>query len=139
MASASTDVSDQMESHIISTSNPPSPTIIMQFLCLSNLAEISNYSGSVRSHIYWQGHRNKADNKLGKTMLFFIYQTTRHGPQNGFRLCLVHKNFHIDSATKSEGDAEDDIDRLEKEIPQGHMELVVLGPRPAPPGDSEEE
>lgn len=60
-------------------------------------------------------------------MLFFIYQTCRHGPQNGFRLCLVHEGFHITSATKIEGDGEDEIDRLEKEIPEGHMEVVVLG------------
>ena len=72
-------------------------------------------------------------------MLFFIYQTARHGPQNGFRLCLVHEGFHIASATKSEGDGEDDIDRVEQEIPQGHMEVVILGSKPTAPGGSEQD
>ena len=60
-------------------------------------------------------------------MLFFIYQTARHGPQNGFRLCFVKEGFRIASAVKAEGDGEDDIDWLEREIPRGHMEVVILG------------
>ena len=59
-------------------------------------------------------------------MLFWVYQTTRHGPQNGFRLCLVRRGFHIASAAKAEGEPEDDIDRLERLIPQGHK-VVLLG------------
>ena len=50
--------------------------------------------------------------------------------QTGFRLCLVHRGFHIASATKAEVDAEDDLDRLKRDIPQGHMEVVVLGDTP---------
>ena len=72
-------------------------------------------------------------------MLFFIYQTTRHGPQNGFRLCVVHEGFHIASATKSEDDLEDDIDCLEREIPQGRMEILFLGSRPLAPSGCEED
>ena len=72
-------------------------------------------------------------------MLFLIYQSTRQGPQNGFRLCLVHRGFHITSATKAEDDVEDDIDRLEKEIPQGHMEVVFLGPNPPAPSACEDD
>ena len=30
------------------------------------------------------------------------------------------------SATKAEGDNDDDIDRLEADVPQGHMKVVVL-------------
>lgn len=123
-----------MESHIISaSSNNPllSPTLLQQLADADALDEISNYPGAVRHHIYWHGKRNKSDNTLRMGMLFFIYQTTRHGPQNGFRLCVVYSGFHIDSPTKSKGDGdgegEDDIDRLEKEIPQGHVEVVFLG------------
>lgn len=119
-----------MESHIISASNPRSSALLRQIVNSSMLDEISNYSGSVRHHIYWHGNRNKVDNVLRESMLFFIYQTTRHGPQNGFRLCFVEKGFRISSATKMESDGEDDIDLLEKEIPQGHMEVVSLGPKP---------
>lgn len=116
-----------MESHIISASTPLSLAVRQQIANADILDEISNSSGAVRHHIYWHGDRNKADNTLRKPMLFFIYQTMRHGPQNGFRLCVVHRDFHIASAMKSENDSEDDIDRLEKEIPQGHMEVVFLG------------
>ncbi|KAK0511830.1 hypothetical protein JMJ35_005680 [Cladonia borealis] len=127
-----------METHIISASNPLSPAVLQHIAEASALDEISNFSGAVRHHIYWFGNRNKTDNTLRMPMLFFIYQTARHGPQNGFRLCLVHEGFHIASATKSEGDGEDDIDRVEQEIPQGHMEVVILGSKPGASGGCEE-
>ena len=138
MVIASIGVPGQMESHIISASNPLSPAVLQQIAEAGTLDEISNFSGAVRHHIYWHGNRNKTDNKLRMPMLFFIYQNACHGPQNGFRLCLVHEGFQIASATKSEGDVEDDIDRLEQEIPQGHMEVVILGPKPTPSGGCEE-
>ena len=139
MDSASTEVPGQMESHIISASNPLSPAVLQHIAEAGALDEISNFSGAVRHHIYWHGNLNKADNTLRVPMLFFIYQTARHGPQNGFRLCLIHEGFHIASATKPEGDVEDDIDRLEQEIPQGHMEVVFLGQKPNASGGCEEE
>lgn len=122
--------SSDMESHIISASNPLSPAVLQQIADSGTLDEISNLSGAVRHHIYWHGSRNEADHTLRKSMLFLIYQTTRHGPQNGFRLVLIHEGFDITSPTKSEDDAEDDVDRLEEEIPQGHMEVVILGLKP---------
>lgn len=127
-----------MESHIISpSSNPPSSCTLLQQLANADaLDQISNYPGAVRHHIYGHGKRNKSDNTLRMGMLFFIYQTTRHGPQNGFRLCVVNSGFHIDSPKKSKGDdgegEEDDIDRLEKEIPHGHVEVVYLGSKKSP-------
>lgn len=139
MASASPNGSGHMESHVISTSNPLSPAILQQIATSGTLDEISNHSGAVRHHIYWHGNRNEADNTLRKPMLFFIYQTARQGPQNGFRLCLVHRGFQITSPTQPENDVEDNIDRLEKEIPQGHMEVVFLGPKPTGPSGSEED
>ena len=139
MASASSSGSSQMESHAISASNSLSPAVLQEIANSGILAEISNSPGGVRHHIYWFSKRDKADNILWKSMMFFIYQTGRHGPQNGFRLCVVHSGFHIASPTKSEDDVEDDIDRLEKGIPQGHMEVVFLGPKPTPPSDSEED
>ena len=120
-----------MESHILSASNSLSPAILQQIADTGILDEISNFPGGVRHHIYWHGNRDKVDNTLRRPMMFFIYQTTRHGPQNGFRLCIVYKGFHIASAMKSEDDEEDDINRLEKELPQGHKEVVFLGSKPA--------
>jgi hypothetical protein len=119
-----------MESHIISESNSLSLAVFQQITNAGILNEISNHPGAVRHHIYWHGDRNKVNNTLRKPMLFFIYQTTRHGPQNGFRLCLVQSGFQIVSATNSEDNLEDDIDRVEKEIPQGHMEVVFLRSKP---------
>lgn len=51
----------------------------------------------------------------------------RQGPQNGFRLCLVLGSYRLSSASKDDGSEEDEIDRLEKAIPQGHAETVILG------------
>lgn len=137
MASASNDISGQMESYIV-TSAPTSPfstAVLQEIANVGILDEISNFSGAVRHHIYCHGNRNEADNTLREPMLFFIYQTTRHGPQNGFRLCFIHSGFHIASAMKSGDDVvDDDIDRLEKEIPQGHMEVVFLGLEPTTSG-----
>ncbi|KAJ4312921.1 hypothetical protein N0V84_009690 [Fusarium piperis] len=116
-----------MSFNVVTPQNPLSPSLLHQFALGSPLDEISNRPGAIRHHIFWHGDRNKETNKLERSMFFFVYQTGRFGPQNGFRLCLVHRGFHIASATKAEGDAEDDIDRLEKDIPQGHMEVVVLG------------
>ena len=122
-----------MESHIVPGSDPLLLTFLRQIAHTGILDEISNLSGAVRHHIYWHSKRNKADDTINLPMLFFIYQTSTHGPQAGFRLCLINKGFRITAATKSEeinDDVEDDIDRLEREIPPCHMEVVSLGPKP---------
>jgi len=128
-----------MQSHIVSETAPLSPSVLQQIANNSPLDEISNSVGAVRHHIYWHGRRNKKTNVLEVPMLFYIYQTTRYGPQNGFRLCLVHRGFHIASPGKEDGASEDDIDRLEAPIPQGHMEVVILGEEPAAFLDSEDQ
>jgi hypothetical protein len=116
-----------MSSHIVSGDTPLPPAILRQIVTAGPLDEISNMPDAVRSHIFWHGKRHEVTGKLRASMLFCVYQTTRHGPQNGFRLCLVHRGFYIASEAKVEGDLEDDIDRLEAFIPEGHMEVVVLG------------
>ncbi|KAH8883386.1 hypothetical protein GQ53DRAFT_811584 [Thozetella sp. PMI_491] len=120
-----------MESHIVSESAPLQGAVLQQLANYGPLDEISNGDGSVRHHIFWHSKRDKTTNTILAPMLFWIYQTGRHGPQNGFRLCLVHEGFHIASPTKEEDDTEDSIDRLEKDIPQGHMEVIMLGEKPA--------
>jgi hypothetical protein len=119
-----------MSFNVVTPQTPLPPSILHQLALGSPLDEISNHPDAVRHHIFYHSDRNKKTNKLERSMLFFVYQTGRFGPQNGFRLCLVHQGFHIASATKGEGNLEDDIDRLEKDIPQGHMEVVVLGEAP---------
>ncbi|KAH6627493.1 hypothetical protein F5144DRAFT_575997 [Chaetomium tenue] len=116
-----------MSSHIVSEGTPLPPTILQQIATAGPLDEISNIPDAVRSHIFWHGKRHEVTGKLRTSMLFCVYQSTRHGPQNGFRLCLVHRGYYIASEAKVEGDPEDDIDRLEAFIPEGNMEVVVLG------------
>ncbi len=128
-----------MDSHIISESSPLSPAMLQQIANSGHLDEISNAFGSVRRHIFWHGDRDKTTSKLRQSMLFFIYQTSRHGPQNGFRLCLVHPGYHIASDTKAEDVGEDEVDYLEKEIPQGYMEFVTLGEAPVAHSENIEE
>ncbi|EPE35397.1 hypothetical protein GLAREA_11096 [Glarea lozoyensis ATCC 20868] len=126
-----------MTSHVVTEEKPLPLAFFQQIANASALDEISNSTGSVRFHIFWHGNRNRDTNKLLTSLMFFVYQTTRHGPQNGFRLCLVHPGFHIPSPDKIYGDPEDDIDRLEKTIPQGHMEIFVLGDAPIHTSDEE--
>ena len=138
MANASSNTLGPLESHVITASNPLPTTILQQIADAGALDEISNAPGAVRHHVYWRGSRNPLDNTLRHTMMFFIYQTTRYGPQNGFRLCIIYAGYRITSPTKAEDDeGEDDIDRLEKPIPQGHQEVVFLGTKPAVPEDSD--
>lgn len=59
-------------------------------------------------------------------MFFVIYQTGRHGPQNGFRLCLVHEGFEIGKEKESE-EKRDAIDDAEMSLAQGAMEIIQLG------------
>ncbi|KAG7004492.1 hypothetical protein G7Y79_00025g057780 [Physcia stellaris] len=107
--------------------------ILQQLANSGTLPEISKASGAVRHHIYWHGSRNPSNNRLRKSMLFLVYQTTRHGPQNGFRLVLVREGFRI--TLGEEGvDEEDEVERLEREIPMGCVEVVVLGPKIAAGG-----
>ena len=127
-----------MNSYSISESNPLPPVVLQQIMVSGLLDEISNSSGSVRHHVFWFGDRDKVSGKLRRPMLFSVYQNTRHGPQNGFRLCLFHEGYYIASDTKVDGAAEDDIDRLEKSIPQGSMEFVVLGVPPSTPAENTE-
>lgn len=116
-----------MLSHIVSAETPLPPVMLQEIAADSPLDEISNTAGAVRSHIFWNDERDSVTGKLRKSMFFFVYQTTRHGPKNRCRLCLVHRGFYTAYESKVEGDPEDDIDRLEAVIPQGHMEVAVLG------------
>lgn len=111
----------------MTTSAPLPASVLQQIANEGPLDEISNAPGAVRLHIHRHPHRNRSTGVLETPMLFFVYQTGRHGPQNGFRLCTVRQGFRIDSATKAEGATEDNIDKIEKEIPQGHVEVVILG------------
>lgn len=119
-----------MESHTLSDATPLPRHMFWSFINSHDFHEISNHPGAVRHHIFNQVMLNNKKKKPGKaeqSIAFCIYQRGRYGPQNGYRFCVVHKGYPVGPKEKKEGDPEDDIDRLEKDIPQGHEEMVVLG------------
>jgi hypothetical protein len=131
-----------MPSHTLSDAAPLPRHMFWSFVNTHEFDEIANYPGAVRQHIFQQAMRNskkKVPGPAKQSVIFCVYQRGRYGPQNGYRFCVVHEGYHV-GPTKKEGDPEDDIDRLEKHIPQGHEEMVVLGePRLFPDPEDEPE
>lgn len=118
-----------MQSHALSDAAPLPRHLFSSLIGAANFDEISNYPGAVRNYIFNNAIRNYKGKTQGfaeSSFVFFVYQTGRHGPQNGYRLVVVHKAYHA-VREKKEGDAEGEIDKLEKNISQGHDEMVVLG------------
>ncbi|KFY38140.1 hypothetical protein V494_04502 [Pseudogymnoascus sp. VKM F-4513 (FW-928)] len=93
------------------------------------LDEISNNPGSVRHYI--RSHGVVRDGVTNKALFFVIYQTGRYGPQNGFRLCLVHEGFEIRDENEAR-DQRDVVDDAEMPVGQGVMEIIRLGVPPPP-------
>lgn len=116
-----------MSSHILTDAAPLPTPMLRELANASATDEISNHPNAVRHHIFYYAMRDRATGKTRRSILFAVYQTGRHGPQNGYRLCLVHQGYWIASPEKKEGAPEDEIDRLEGPIPQGHEEMVILG------------
>ena len=54
----------------------------------------------------------------GKAVLFIVYQTGMHGPQNGFRVALVLEGVRVREAGEV----------LNKPVEQWAEELVIVGP-----------
>ena len=65
----------------------------------------------------WQGGHVK-DGVTRSSVFFAIYQTGRHGPQNGFRLALVLEGVRVEEARE----------RLKGAIEQGAEEFIIIGP-----------
>jgi hypothetical protein len=119
-----------MQLHTLSDAAPLPRNMFWSFINAHGLDEISNYPGAVRKYIFANAMCNDKKKELGtagQSIVFCIYQQGKYGPQNGYRFCVVHKGYYVGSADKREGETEDDIDKLEKDIPQGHEEMVVLG------------
>ncbi len=57
------------------------------------------------------------DGVTQKSVLFIIYQTEKHGPQNGFRVALVLEGARVEDARE----------RLKGVLQQGAEEFVVVG------------
>ena len=111
------------------TGSTPSTSFLLQLASSGALNEISNVSGAPRDFIRGQGLVDEATNKTQRALLFAIYQTGTHGPQNGFRLCLVKEGFEVGSVGGNLGEEvnRQALEAAEAEITHGAMEWIVLG------------
>jgi hypothetical protein len=98
-------------------------TFVRELALAGGLDEISNSEdgSGIDSYVHSQGkvRVRGAGPGLGVTrhaVLFIVYQTGRHGPQNGFRLSLVREGVRPADAREA----------LKGEVAQDAMELVVL-------------
>lgn len=119
-----------MTSVSFSYDDPIASTYLVELATSGALDEISNAPDSIRSYIRNQGLVQNGVTR--KSLFFVIYQTGRYGPQNGFRLCLVHEGFGVGQEDKTFVELEYSLDEAEEPIAQGAMEFVRLGvPPPA--------
>jgi hypothetical protein len=105
----------------ISPSTPLPTSHITELATSGALDEISNAPSAVREYIRNRG-LVREESKTNRALLFVIYQTGRHGPQNGFRLCLVHEGFVVEGP-----EAEEVFGKAEDVVGQGVMEFIRLG------------
>ncbi len=82
------------------------------------LDEISNGDDGMGIVRYVRGMGLVQEGRTNKALCFFVYQTGRHGPQNGYRLCLVNEGVR----------PEDAREKLMGEVAQDAAEYVVLNP-----------
>ncbi|KAL8366107.1 hypothetical protein RB595_004738 [Gaeumannomyces hyphopodioides] len=136
---------DEVLSQVFTEGGSVSGEFIRQLVTTHYFDEIPNFPGAVRGFLWNQSpDPNKKKKKFTGvaeySYMFCVYQTGRYGPQNGFRFVIVQRGYPIASATKAAGvTEEDEIDALEKPIPQGHMEIVVLGKSVHIPDPTEEQ
>lgn len=94
---------------------------LKELVCSGALDEIPNAVlddgfDSIKSFV--RGEGMVKDGKTCKAVLFVVYQTGRHGPQNGFRLALVQEGVKLDDATE----------QLRRAVEQETAEFVVVRP-----------
>lgn len=116
----------QTQSHILSTGSVP-PSLLRAIACSTAIAQLSDHPGAVRRYIFNFGVRDKETGKTRADALLAVYSRFRTGPESGFRLCLIHAGLHLASPEKGEGEPDDEIDALEKDIAEGHEEMVIVG------------
>ncbi len=81
------------------------------------LDEISNGDNGMGIDRYVRGWGLLGEEgRTRKALCFFVYQTGRHGPQNGFRMCLVNEGVR----------PEDAREKLMGDIAQDAAEYVVV-------------
>lgn len=118
-----------MSSISIALDSSPSASFLLQLANSAALDEISNVQGCPSHYIRNRGLVHSSTGKTQRALLFVVYQTGRHGPQNGFRLCLVNEGFQIGhrEALSTQQVNTQALEVLEGEIVQDAMEYIVLG------------
>jgi hypothetical protein len=98
-------------------------TFVRELALAGGLDELSNSEdgSGIDGYVHSQGkvRARGAGPGLSVTrhaVLFIVYQTGRHGPQNGFRLCLVREGVRPADARAA----------LKGDVAQDAMELVVM-------------
>lgn len=95
--------------------------LVKELACAGILDEISNNEegGAIGRYVRYAGKVPQGDEQTTtKAFLFLVYQTGRHGPQNGFRLALVKEGVTAAMA----------VERLKAEVPPDAAECVVVKP-----------
>ena len=118
-----------------SADSPLPATSLVELATSGCLDEISNAPDAIRHYI-----RNQClvtEGVTNRPKLFAIYETGRYGPQNGFRLCLVHEGFVVGDTETTDADAKAAIEMAQKPVAQGAKEWIVLGVAPPPIADPE--
>ena len=108
-----------MESYSFTQGSAPPASAFLQLAICGALDEISNANGSVEQYIRGQGLVEGEGSKTRHALLFVVYETGRHGPQNGFRIVLVHSGFDLGRR--------DDMGAAEARLGLGSMEMIILG------------
>lgn len=89
-----------------------------ELACSGALDEISNSENGEAIERYIRGKGLVREGKTCRAVLFVIYQTTRFGPQNGFRLALI-----LEGVTP-----ENVREQLKGAVEQDAAEYVVVKP-----------
>ncbi|KAL8779809.1 MAG: hypothetical protein Q9213_006767 [Squamulea squamosa] len=91
----------------------------LELACSGALDEISNAEdGEAIERYVRYAALVREENRTRKGILFVVYQTGRHGPQNGFRLALVKEDVEVAVA----------VERLKGEVVQDAAECIVIRP-----------
>ena len=89
-----------------------------EIACAGALDEISNAEDGKGIELAVRRGGLVRDGKTSKSLLFVVYQTDRHGPQNGFRLALVMEGVSPERAREE----------LKAVVAQDSVEYVVVRP-----------
>ena len=91
---------------------------LRELACSGALDEISNAEDGVSIERAIARGGLVKDEKTQSATLFVVYQTGRVGPQNGFRLALIHEGVKPESAK----------DELKGNVEQDSAEFVIIRP-----------